>query len=152
LPRRSSDISTGAADVAAERAFAAEAAQLLADRRCEDIRVLDVRGLSHVCDFQIIASGTSERQMKSVAAEVKDLGEERGMAVFRSTSDVSHTWVVIDCVDVVVHLFEPNLRLYYDLEDLWSETEAIDWRRDDQKAHHRYEGEIGLPAEDDEDA
>ncbi len=126
--------------------FAREAAQLLADRRCEDIRLLDVRGLSHVCDFMLIATGTSDRQMKSVAAELQDVGEERGVKTFRSESDAGNTWVVTDFVDLVVHLFEPNHRMYYDLEGLWGDGELIDWRRADQKKAQRFEGEIGLGA------
>ncbi len=130
----------------AVHAFAVEAAQLLADRKCDDIRLIDVRGLSQVCDYTLIASGTSERQMKSIADELEDLGAERGMTVFRRDADAGNTWVVIDCVDVVTHLFEPNTRFYYDLESLWSGGKVIDWRRADQKKTHRFDGEIGLAA------
>jgi len=132
------------------RDFAVEVGQLLADRKCDDIRVFDVAELSQVCDYIVIASGTSDRQMKSVGAEVADLGDERDMSAFRRDADAAHTWVLIDCVHVVVHLFEPNQRLYYDLESLWSDAEAIDWRRADQKKTHRHEGEIGLGASDDD--
>jgi ribosome-associated protein len=133
------------------RDFAVEVGQLLADRKCDDIRVFDVAGLSQVCDYIVIASGTSDRQMKSVGAEVADLGDERDMSAFRRDADAAHTWVLIDCVHVVVHLFEPNQRLYYDLESLWSDAKPIDWRRADQKKTHRHDGEIGLGAADDEE-
>jgi ribosome-associated protein len=128
------------------RDFAKEAAQLLADRKCDDIRMFDVRGLSQVCDFMVIASGTSERQMKTLSEELQDLGEERDMAVFRRAADTGNTWLVVDCVDVVIHLFEPNLRLYYDLEHLWTEAPVVDWRRTNQKKTHRHKGEVGLAA------
>src|SRR5688572_5433864 len=55
------------------RSFAIEAAQLLADLRCEDVKLMDVRGLSQVCDYVLIGSGTSDRQMKSVAHELEEL-------------------------------------------------------------------------------
>lgn len=147
MPRTRSKSQTDAA-----RAFAVEAAQLLADRKCNDIRLIDVRGLSQVCDYTLIASGTSERQMKSIADELEELGAERGMTAFRRDADAGNTWVVVDCVDVVTHLFEPNTRFYYDLESLWAEAPLIDWRRADQTKTHRFEGPIGLAANADGEA
>ena len=90
---------------------------------------MDVRGLSQVCDYVLIGSGTSDRQMKAVAAELEDLGEEHGSKVFRSSRDDGGTWIVVDFVDLVAHLFEPNQRAYYDLETLWSDAERIQWKR-----------------------
>ena len=103
------------------------------DRHCEDIQVLDVRGLSQVCDYVLIATGTSERQMKSVAAELEDLGAESNNKVFRSNRDSGGTWIVIDFIDLVAHLFEPNQRAYYDIETLWSDAEPVNWQRNGKK-------------------
>lgn len=111
------------------REFAIESARHLNDRHCEDITLLDVRGLSQVCDFVLIASGSSDRQMKSLADELKDLGEELGHAAFRSNRDTGLTWIVIDFVDLVVHLFEPEQRVYYGLESLWSDALQVPWER-----------------------
>lgn len=134
------------------RDFAIDTARLLADRRCEHIRLIDVTGLSQLCDFLIVANGTSERQMKSVAAEIEDIAEaSRHHKVFRSNRDAATTWVVIDLIDLVVHLFEPNLREYYDLDGLWAAGEIIDWRRDEQKATHQFEGPFESADEDDDD-
>jgi ribosome-associated protein len=113
-------------------AFALEAAQLLHDRKCEDVQLLDVRGHSHVCDYVLIGSGTSERQMRSVAAELEEIGGAQGQSAFRTSRDAGSTWIVIDFVDIVVHLFEPQQRQYYDLETLWSDAARVDWRRPDQ--------------------
>lgn len=88
----------------------------------------DVRGLSPVCDFMVIASGTSERQMRAVAQRIEDLGKERGSPPFRLSRDGGESWIVIDFVDVVVHLFEPSQRVFYDLDELWSDAPAIAWR------------------------
>jgi ribosome-associated protein len=115
------------------RAFAIEAARLLDDRHCEDIKLLDVRGVSQVCDYVLIGTGTSDRQMKSVAAELEDLGEESDNVVYRSNRDEGGTWIVIDFVDVVAHLFEPNQRAYYDLESMWSDSEKVDWEHKSRK-------------------
>ncbi len=112
------------------RTFAIEVAQLLVDRHCEDIVLLDVRNLSQVCDLVLLASGTSDRQLKSIGEEIKDLGDERGQHCFRSSRDSDTTWIAIDFVDLVTHLFEPGQRAYYDIEGLWSEAPRIEWKRD----------------------
>ena len=101
------------------RAFAIEAAQMMHDRHCADVRLLDVRGLSQVCDYVLIGSGTSGRQIRSVAQDLEELGETHDNHVFRCNADEAATWVVVDFVDLVAHLFEPNQRAYYDLEFLW---------------------------------
>lgn len=121
--------STSRKDLEQAQRFAIEAARLLLDRHCEDIRILDVHGLSQVCDFVLIGSGTSDRQMKSLASELEDLAVEHGEKVYRTNRDTGVTWIVIDFIDVVVHLFEPNQRSYYDLEELWSDAAVIAWER-----------------------
>ncbi len=112
------------------RDFAIEAARLIADRHCEAVRLLDVRGLSQVCDYVLVASGTSDRQMKSLADELSDLGRDHDHAVFRTDCDVRVTWVVVDFVGVVVHLFEPDQRTHYYLEGLWSDAHVVPWQRE----------------------
>ncbi len=111
------------------RDFVIEAARLLADRHCQDVVLLDVRGLSQVCDYVLIGSGTSDRQMKSLAEELEDIGLANDNPVFRSSRDTGVTWIVIDFVDLVAHLFEPDQRAYYDLESLWSDAESVHWQR-----------------------
>jgi|TARA_B100000315_G_C14331424_1_gene475430 ribosome-associated protein len=106
--------------------FAVEAGRLLRDRHCEDVLLLDVTGLSQVCDYVLVATGTSDRQMKSVADEVADLGEEMHFSAFRKSVDTDATWIVVDFITIVLHLFEPQRRAYYDLEDLWSDAKRIE--------------------------
>ncbi len=116
-------------DTRALREFAIEAARLIADRHCEDVRLLDVRGLSQVCDYVLIGTGTSDRQMKSLADELADFGREHDQALFRMDRDATVKWVVVDFVGLVTHLFEPGLRAHYDLEGLWSDAEPVRWQR-----------------------
>ena len=111
--------------------FAKEAARLLSDLKCEEVALLDVRDLSQVCNYVLIASGTSDRQMKSVVNELEDLGDEFDSPCFRSNKDTGVTWIVIDFIDLVTHLFEPGQRDYYDLEGLWSDAPRIEWKRTD---------------------
>ncbi len=93
----------------------------------EDRNCIIVANHPSLIDYVLIASGTSERQMKTAAQSVEDLGKERGTPHFKSTRDSGTTWVVVDFVETVVHLFEPDHRVYYDLESLWSEGRQVDW-------------------------
>lgn len=111
------------------RQFAIEAARLMNDSHCEDVLVFDVRGLSDVADYVIIASGTSDRQMKSVGDEAEQLTKDYGLSSFGREEDERTTWIVIDFVDVVIHLFEPGTRGHYDLEMLWGDAPKVKWRR-----------------------
>ena len=122
---------------AATRKFAIEAARLAADDKCEDITLLDVRGICQVADYILICSGTSDRQMRTAAQEIGDLAEKQGYPPFRKSSDDRTTWIVVDCVDIVVHIFEPNTRGHYDLEMLWADAPKVDWERPEAKSRNR---------------
>jgi ribosome-associated protein len=108
-------------------AFAIEAARLLRGLNCTDIVVLDVRQQSHLADYLVLASGTSDRQMSTVAGAVAALARERGEPVKSSASDTRTTWSVVDCIDTIVHVFEPSTRAYYDLETIHEGATRIDW-------------------------
>lgn len=116
------------------RAFAVEAARLIADEKCRDVVCLDVRGLSQVTDFLVIGTGTSDRQMGAVLSHVESLGRERGFEPFRTHADARSAWLLADCVDVVVHLFDQDARAYYDLEMLWGDGERVNWERPGSRA------------------
>lgn len=113
----------------ASEAFAAAAARLLNDYKCADILVFDVRGVSPITNFIVIASGTSDRQIRSLAKHVADLGEQTGFDRYGDDADKAATWLAIDFVEVMVHLFEPETRGHYDLEMLWGDAPEINWRR-----------------------
>ena len=121
--------SRSTADPETTRQFAIDIARTIADSNCSDVIVLDVRGRSQVCDYVVIGSGTSQRQMRSVAQEVEDLGKARGQHPYRTNADDSSTWILVDFVEIVGHLFEPDQRLYYDLELLHADGKRVDWRR-----------------------
>jgi ribosome-associated protein len=124
-------------DPAHARAFAIDAARLVRDDKCDDVMLLDVRGVSQITDYILIGTGTSDRQMHSVIKHVEDLAKERNMTAVRSTADERSTWLIADFVDVIVHLFEPNTRAHYDLESLWGDSERIEWERPDQQNRDR---------------
>ena len=116
----------------AAREFAIESARLVHDDKCSDVVLLDVRNKSQVTNYIVIGSGTSDRQMRSVLQHVEDLGKQRGFTPWRTDKDTEGRWLLLDCVDVVVHLFEPNTRSHYDLEMMWGDAPRMEWERPDQ--------------------
>ena len=109
--------------------LAIEAAHLCADRHCENVLIFDLRGLSDVTDFILIASGTSDRQIKAVADEISDLAKQQyNVDRFGTEVDGSTNWLVLDFVDVVIHLFDPATRAHYDLEMMWDDAPRVDWQ------------------------
>ena len=119
-----------AARVEEARLLAVETARALSDAKCEDIEIIDVTALSQVMNFLVVATGTSDRQMRSAADDAVEAAEAIGERLFGRSLDPAATWIVVDFVDVVLHVFEPNARAYYDLETLWGDGPRISWRRD----------------------
>ena len=99
------------------------------DRHCTDIVVLDLRRLSPVTDFFLIATGTSSRQMASLASEMDDTSALSGHKAFSIGGLPQATWVLVDFIDVVVHLFDAESRSHYDLEMLWGDAPKTRWKR-----------------------
>jgi ribosome-associated protein len=125
-------VNASAEGEARARAFAIEAAKTLKDDKCEDILILDVRGLSQYTDYVVIASGTSNVQMRSAGEDVAELAEGRGLSPLRDNlKEREANWLLIDLVDVVVHIFEPDTRLFYDLEMLWGDAPRVAWAADE---------------------
>lgn len=112
-----------------DQRFAIAAALLLNDYDCDDIRVMDVRGVSPLTHYIVIASGTSDRQLRALAGHLAKLGEEQGFERYGNDKDDAATWLVADFVEVMVHLFEPATRGHYDLEMMWGDAPQVKWRR-----------------------
>lgn len=114
--------------------FALAAAEMAANTRATNVVMLDLRGKSPVTEFFVIATGTSQRQMRTVADEVAELGKRSGFRPFKTSGYEQAKWILVDCVHVVTHVFDPDSREFYDLELLWGDSPRIDWRK-----------ELGLP-------
>lgn len=106
-----------------------ELARLTEDYKCSDVVALDLRGISGIMDFAILATGTSQRQLRAVADHVLAYGKRLGQRPFGLSGYDSSSWVVIDFFDVVVHLFTKPYREYYDLELLWGDAKRLTWAR-----------------------
>ena len=106
--------------------LAREAARLTLTKRAEDVVILDLRELDGVCDFFVIATGHSEIQVKAIADAVEDGLRERGMRPWHSEGFEARRWVLLDYVDVVVHVFHARAREYYLLDKLWGDAARED--------------------------
>ncbi len=111
------------------RAFALAAAKVADERHCSDIVVLDLRGLSPATDYFVIATGTSDRQMRTVADEISQVAREHGLRRFGRAGYEQARWILLDFIDVVVHIFDTEYREYYDLELLWGDAKRVTWKR-----------------------
>lgn len=109
--------------------LAIELARIAEGDRCTEMTVMDLRGLSPVTDFFVICSGTSERQMRAAAEDMIAYGKQIGQPPFSRAGLEAATWILVDFVDVVVHIFTPEHRTYYDLELLWGDAPRIEWAR-----------------------
>ena len=93
----------------------------LEDVKAQDIQVFDTENLSALFERVIIASGTSNRQTKALAASVRDAVREAGFPKPRVEGEGNGEWIIIDCGQAVVHVMQPSFRAYYHLEELWGE-------------------------------
>jgi ribosome-associated protein len=109
--------------------FAKQAARIAEEMHAEEVLILDLRGLSSVADFFVIGTGTSDRQMRAVADAIEDYGKTVGQKPYGVSGYDSPSWLLVDYVDVVIHLFEPSKRRYYDLELLWGDAPRIEWQQ-----------------------
>ena len=96
------------------------AAKVAEDNKGHDILILDVRELTKVCDYFLIVSGASRRQLYAIGDEIqRKLAGEMGDTCLSVAGHTEGKWIVIDYGDIIVHLFEPETRKYYALEELW---------------------------------
>ena len=116
------------------REFVEAAAKIAHSRHCSDIVVLDLSGKSPATDYFVIATGTSNRQIRTVADEISEMAREHKYKRFGRAGYEQARWVLLDYVDVVIHIFDSEYRNFYDLELLWGDAERIEIDYSDQSA------------------
>ena len=94
----------------------------LEDVKAQDIQVFNTETLSPLFERVIVASGTSNRQTKALAASVRDAVREAGFDKPRTEGEDNGEWIIVDCGQAVVHVMQPTIRQYYRLEDIWGQT------------------------------
>ncbi len=103
-----------------------QAAELALERKGHDVSVLDLRGISTATDYFVLASGTSDVQVKAIADHVVEELKKEGVRPQHVEGLRGGRWVLIDYVDFVVHVFHPHARAFYQLETLWGDAPRWD--------------------------
>jgi ribosome-associated protein len=106
------------------------AARIAADNKGRDILVLDMRQCTPLFDYFVLATGTSRRQIHTLAEEIDAGLRAEGDTRMGIEGYEASKWVVQDYGDVVIHVFDPDTRDYYKLEELWADATKVDWERE----------------------
>lgn len=118
--------------------LATQIAKLASDKKAQDIVILDMRGLVNFCDYFVLATGTSDRQVKAIAEGIDEglsqagihahVGREKKGFQSSNNPEAIGAWILLDIGDVVVHIFEPNAREFYGLEHLWQDAPTVAYK------------------------
>jgi len=110
-------------DTLAPEALANRIAEIASDRKAGEIRILELRGIVGYTDYFVICTGNTERQTKAIHDAIhQELKKAHGLLPRRVEGDREARWVLMDYLDCVVHIFTPDARAYYRLEQLWGEA------------------------------
>ncbi|NTW94743.1 MAG: ribosome silencing factor [Chlorobiaceae bacterium] len=102
--------------------LARRAAELALEKKCEQVRILDLKGLTSITDYFVIVTADSERKAKAAAEHIiEELKADNERPMHVEGMDSMH-WILLDYIDVVVHIFMPEERSFYDIESLWSDA------------------------------
>jgi ribosome-associated protein len=104
------------------RDFARAVASWADEKKAEKIVIMDLRGLSDITDFFVLCNGLSIPQLKAIASHIKQSAKEAGRLPIGREGDFGGSWVVLDFGDVVAHIFKPDAREFYSLEDYWNDA------------------------------
>ncbi len=110
----------------ASKEMARLAVEALEDKKAADIRVLDIEKISTLADYFIIASGTNRNQVQAMADNVEEVLAKAGHHAKQTEGYRNANWILLDYGDIVIHLFDEENRLFYDLERIWRDGEEID--------------------------
>lgn len=110
------------------RQTALACAEVCDDKKAENIVILDLRKLSFISDFFVIATTQSDRQARAIAEEIQIQFKQKGIRILGSEGLQDGKWVLLDYADVVVHLFLGESRAFYDLESHWSDAPRLTWK------------------------
>jgi ribosome-associated protein len=105
--------------------------ELARERKAHDVSVLDLRGISTATDYFVVASGRSDVQVKAIADHVAETMKHEGVRAGHVEGLTGGRWVLLDYIDFVLHVFHPQARAFYQLENLWGD--APRWDQPDEE-------------------
>lgn len=106
--------------------LAKECLRIASDKKAQGPIILELRGLTDITDYFVICSGTSSRQIKTIAESIVEGLTKKGVSAIHYEVDTEYSWVVLDYIDVIVHIFTEETRRYYRLEQLWGDARRIE--------------------------
>ncbi|MGH7143481.1 MAG: ribosome silencing factor [Planctomycetota bacterium] len=109
------------------REIAIRSARILDNKKAQNILVYDLRKSTDISDYFVIGTVTGPSHMKGIIDEIMRELKTHGENGVRCDNQNMSQWVLMDCVDCVIHLFSPELREYYSLESLWGDSDTLDW-------------------------
>jgi ribosome-associated protein len=124
-PDQMASTSTQSEKAAKTLALAQRAAQVALDTKAQDVVLLDLRGVTDMTDFFLIASGTSDTHARAIGEHILEELKREGSPAHHVEGLEKGRWVLLDFVDFVVHIFHPTLRNFYQLERLWADAEQV---------------------------
>ncbi|MCI5872301.1 MAG: ribosome silencing factor [Clostridiales bacterium] len=98
----------------------------LEDRKAEDVKVIDIREISPIADYFIIANGTNQNQIQAMRDACDEALYKAGLKVKQVEGNSNSTWILMDYGDIIVHIFSKEDRLFYDLERIWRDGKEVD--------------------------
>ena len=107
------------------RELAVQIADIIAETPASDTRVIDIHELSPIADFFVVCSGENERQLRAINRAIDDELSKVGKQAKRTEGDATSGWILMDYSDVVVHIFDADLRAFYRLEELWADAPVL---------------------------
>jgi len=106
------------------RQFALKAAHHCLEVKAQDVLILNLKKLTTVADYFVICTGDSDVQVKAIADKVKEELKKAGISVWHDEGYENRSWILLDYVDVVVHVFHREARMFYNLEKLWGDAKV----------------------------
>lgn len=97
------------------------------DKKAENILILDMRKVVNFCDYFVLTSGTSDRHVKAIADGIEEGATDLGRRLGLKQGQDDCSWIVLDLGDVVAHVFQKDIRDFYQLEYLWQEAKKVRW-------------------------
>src|SRR5512134_1858892 len=95
------------------------------EKKAQDVKALDVRGLSAVTDYMVVATGSSDTNVRAIAEHVREKLAEKGERPFSVEGLPEGSWVLLDYVDFVIHVFHYEKRLFFGIEELWADAKTV---------------------------
>lgn len=112
-------------EIAASRALAVDIADIIAETPAADTRVIDIHSLTPIADLFVICSGENERQLRAITRSISEEMSKQNKHPIRLEGDTTSGWILMDYGDVIVHVFDAELREFYDLEGRWADAPVL---------------------------